>query len=126
MGKRGSEMTECQGCCKQWHVSELDDLRDPLERVWPGDEMPAGECPDCGCAAMLIDGEAGTSKWKCPACGSTDVEIALPAWFRETQDGHLMHTSTDVEAEPLYWICNACDESERGAPDRNDAKEGEA
>jgi hypothetical protein len=48
-------MTECQGCSKCWPEDLLDELRDPLERVLPGDEMPAGECPDCGAACLLLD-----------------------------------------------------------------------
>lgn len=61
-----------------------------------------------------------SSKWKCPQCDSTDVEISIPAWFRESQDHNLTHVSNDEAAEPTAWYCHGCNDSGHGAPDRND------
>ena len=43
----------CQDCGWAGTQCQCATLRDPMERVLPGDEMPAGECPRCGAAAML-------------------------------------------------------------------------
>lgn len=56
------------------------------------------------------------SRWKCPACGSLKVQIALPAWFSETWRGGLCQTGVDDEALPIYWSCDDCSESGDGAP----------
>lgn len=56
------------------------------------------------------------SRWGCPDCGSRDVEVAYPAWYREGKDLALKPTSVDSEAEPLYWACNNCFNSGRGEP----------
>ena len=58
---------------------------------------------------------AARPRWQCPECGSTNVQIALPAWCRETADG-LEFVDTDEEADPLWWICEDCDEAGQGAP----------
>ena len=46
----------CQDC--GWHgpVEETKELRNVWDRVHPGDVMPAGECPEEGCAgAAMLD-----------------------------------------------------------------------
>lgn len=60
-----------------------------------------------------------TSKWKCPACGSHNVQISLPTWYKETQDGQLEAVEVDSEADVLWWWCEDCDESELGEPNRS-------
>jgi hypothetical protein len=64
-----------------------------------------------------------TPRWKCPACGSTDVHIALPAWHREDigDNGEVCepeYIESDTEAQVLWWVCNAdnCYETGQGAP----------
>jgi rubredoxin len=57
-----------------------------------------------------------TSKWKCRECGSINVQISLPTWYRESQDGDLMLVDTDYEADPIYWYCEDCDTSDNGSP----------
>ena len=59
------------------------------------------------------------SRWKCPVCGTHDVEIALPAWFKEDSEWGLDATSgVDAEADILYWVCNAeeCNATGQGKP----------
>lgn len=57
------------------------------------------------------------SRWKCPECGSTKVQIGLPAWHTETQDYELTYVETDAEADIMWWYCPDCDESDSGAPE---------
>lgn len=52
---------ECQDCGHLWPLDLLNDLQDPLQRVLPGDEMPAGECPECGAACLLLPDPAPTT-----------------------------------------------------------------
>lgn len=59
-------------------------------------------------------------KWKCNVCGSTNVQISLPTWFRETTDGELTMVEPDSEATILWWYCEACDETDGGPPEENE------
>lgn len=59
-------------------------------------------------------------KWRCPNCNSTDVEISLPTWYTETDDGELHFVDIDAEADVLWWYCNHCSESDSGEPTRNE------
>ena len=54
-------------------------------------------------------------RWECPNCGSTNVQIALPAWYRETANG-LSFVDADEEADALYWCCDDCDHAGEGRP----------
>lgn len=50
-------LTQCQGCAA---IRRADNLHviDPVslpERVAPGEVMPAGECPDCGAVAHVVE-----------------------------------------------------------------------
>jgi hypothetical protein len=56
-------------------------------------------------------------RWQCPNCGSTDVQVSYPTWYHETSDFERTFVETDDEAEPLWWYCEACDESESGRPE---------
>ena len=47
-------MTKCAGCDAVREISRLDGYHDFWSRVVVGEEMPAGDCPDCGCFAYLI------------------------------------------------------------------------
>lgn len=60
------------------------------------------------------------SRWKCPDCGSGNVEISLLSWYRETTDGNLVHVSADYESEPHSWICQDCAADGEGSPIFND------
>lgn len=50
---------ECEDC--DWHGiadqlgCEFADIPDLYERLDIGSEVPAGECPDCGCLAYLVE-----------------------------------------------------------------------
>ena len=50
-----AEEVKCRNCGWKGEISALKPLKRAWERVQPGDVMPAGECPECGSAAMLID-----------------------------------------------------------------------
>ena len=56
------------------------------------------------------------SRWACPKCGSKDVEIALPTWYREDKGGSLTVAPEQDGTEILYWICNTCAASDQGYP----------
>jgi hypothetical protein len=71
------------------------------------------------------------AKWLCPNCGSTNVEVLLPAWFYvferqipmvngRTRIEDIARLSTyDEDAEQGAWVCNDCDESGDESPTRN-------
>lgn len=55
-------------------------------------------------------------RWACPHCGSKDVEIALPLWCKEDTSHNLTPCHLDEEADPIYWLCNTCEASDKGSP----------
>lgn len=58
-------------------------------------------------------------RWKCPECGSVNVQIGLPAWHYEGKDCELEYIETDFEAQIMWWYCESCKESGDGAPEEN-------
>jgi len=40
--------TKCENCGKLWDEDDLDPIEDLYERVFPGEVMPYGQCPECG------------------------------------------------------------------------------
>jgi len=50
------ELSECQNCGGIYPQSQLKEVEHIEERVGAGEEMPSGECPDCGAVCHLIPG----------------------------------------------------------------------
>jgi hypothetical protein len=50
---------ECQNCRWAGLVAETKPIKDYSQRVAPGEEMPCGECPECGALAH----EAEQRRW---------------------------------------------------------------
>jgi hypothetical protein len=48
---------QCQNCEMVWTEAALKPVQDVLERVSPGEVMPAGECPECGAVCHELDEE---------------------------------------------------------------------
>lgn len=49
----GSNCEPCPNCGRQWFADQLRSIRDPFQRIAPGEPMPAGECPECGALCHL-------------------------------------------------------------------------
>jgi hypothetical protein len=48
-------MSECANCGKVFSIEELEDISDFWGRVLPGETMPSGQCPECGCLCHPIE-----------------------------------------------------------------------
>lgn len=44
----GVTMCRCADCGLWWLEDRLDDIENLFERVYPGETMPHGQCPECG------------------------------------------------------------------------------
>ena len=44
----------CTNCGTTTPFVKLNSIDDIEQRISPGDEVPAGECPECGCLAYLV------------------------------------------------------------------------
>ena len=56
------------------------------------------------------------SRWVCPHCGSENVQISLPTWYKEDTAYQLTFVNTDSEAHVLWWYCEDCEETDSGFP----------
>lgn len=106
-------------------------LRDDVpQRSIPPGYMPIQRCDSCGLyrddadAAKAAGGDpriitvrtyggkenVGVTICRAPAvckdCGSWEVEMCIPAWFRPWNVEK--PTDIDVEAKPLSWACSNC------------------
>lgn len=50
----------CSNCATTTPFAKLNAIDDIEQRISPGDEVPAGECPECGCLAYLVKPKAWT------------------------------------------------------------------
>jgi hypothetical protein len=56
------------------------------------------------------------SAYVCPRCGSADVIVEVPTWYRQTRAGGLV----EVRGQPgevSAWYCNYCHSVGDGAPE---------
>lgn len=51
----GIEFAKCANCDWTGDTELLKPIADIHQRVAPGETMPAGECPECGCLAHIIE-----------------------------------------------------------------------
>jgi hypothetical protein len=91
-------MCECANCGKVMPEDELKEAQDLWQRLAPGDEFPAGECPECGCLAYGV--EPSWEKEK------QDAPPSLPTvkWIAEKDE------VPDAELAVLVYMPNADDE----------------
>ena len=47
-------ISQCADCLAFHLDADLDEAQDLAERLTPGDEVPAGECPDCGALSYIV------------------------------------------------------------------------
>lgn len=48
-------LTQCDNCSHVWREDQLKSVEKLSMRVAPGEAMPSGECPDCGCLCFPLD-----------------------------------------------------------------------
>lgn len=53
-GTNEDDPVQCDNCDWSGRLDQLGIIKDAHERLDPGSEMPAGECPECGALAYLI------------------------------------------------------------------------
>jgi Zn finger protein HypA/HybF involved in hydrogenase expression len=49
--------SECGNCGEEWAEDELDSIENLEQRIGAGEEVPSGQCPDCGSLCHLIANE---------------------------------------------------------------------
>lgn len=54
MDTNGQTRAECGSCSKCWPIEGLTEAKNLSMRTEPGQEIPAGECPDCGALCYII------------------------------------------------------------------------
>lgn len=64
-----AEPCRCDNCGHEAHLSALDAITDAQERLTPGEETPAGQCPACGALAYL----ASPPEWVMAARAAKEV-----------------------------------------------------
>ena len=90
---------------------ELRPVRDRLFALARAAIDPAWLPPEVNTTPAREEG-----RWACPKCDGRHVQVALPAWHRETAGLNLDYVETDGEAEVLYWYCEDCEAEGQGEP----------
>ena len=108
----------CQDCGWTGPVDDTLEFRHLHERVYPGDVMPAGDCPveGCGGAAMLDRLEPATGprlQPVCNTCGGTGVRVdAWASWDIDAQRwGAAQHIRTRRDLRRLRRRVQLLDET---------------
>lgn len=57
---------QCQNCGWSGEEREAQAIADLEERIWPGEEVPVGECPDCGALCHYTHPEPKTTSGPVP------------------------------------------------------------
>lgn len=54
---KNPDVARCDNCGTEYAVKDLDSVDNLSERIYAGEEVPAGQCPDdeCGACCFLID-----------------------------------------------------------------------
>jgi hypothetical protein len=77
----GRDAYQCDNCGRVWTFDQLDGISDLGERVSPGGEVPAGECPDpdetCGGALCYPVAEREGHAMKSPEQWHSDLMEAI-------------------------------------------------
>lgn len=78
------DYAKCDNCGQCWRDDALDEIDRLVERVSPGEPMPAGQCPDCTSLCHLIEqGDTGVrGDTPSPQQGDTP----LPEWLYITHE----------------------------------------
>ena len=51
-----------------------------------------------------------SDRWLCDDCGSEQIELCYPAWFKRNEKGNLEYVEIDTGAEePNGFCCHECD-----------------
>ncbi len=54
-----TEPTKCANCDWKGQACDTKPIKDVQDRPSPGDVVPCGECPECGCLAYLYEPTTG-------------------------------------------------------------------
>ena len=76
-GRTDTYRCSCNNCGKQLTNHELSPIQDAQERLTPGEETPAGECPDCF-ALAFVDRCEGTRRFSQKSQDGTASEESAP------------------------------------------------
>jgi hypothetical protein len=72
----GPDAYQCGNCEQVWTFAQLKDIKDLSVRIWCGESVPAGECPECEALAHPVS--AGDLEGLQAAWGITVDSEAVP------------------------------------------------
>jgi hypothetical protein len=81
-------LCDCDNCGTVSHLADLNAIHDAEQRLTPGEETPAGECPGCGALAFIIKPEPVP-------------ENPIKEDFTGDNDRRLPEASKGMEARPV-------------------------
>tara|TARA_R100001143_G_scaffold28420_1_gene28075 strand:- start:883 stop:1203 length:321 start_codon:yes stop_codon:yes gene_type:complete len=86
--------TKCDNCGAIAYSQELQHISDPGERLYAGETVPAGQCPnkDCGALAHVIEDARARERAEL----ALDIESTLNEWrykeHTDTEDANVLLT----------------------------------
>ena len=99
-------VTRCDNCGARRKAGHLDHIEGASERLYAGEEVPAGQCPDCGCCCFLVHD-------RCAAVRETDQRRADFA----AAVLHLMEAEREWSADTLDEVARLARERDLGHND---------
>ena len=116
----GKEPVECQNCDWTGFASDLLSICDAEERIFPGEIVPAGECPDCGALAHLneentTEGQATSGLLAALELAETTIQGTLNSrGYRHGEDVSEWDASVKAELAALVPIRAAIAKAKAG------------
>lgn len=143
MNREQYRPVSCASCDWTGDEGETIFLRDAVERVAPGEIMPAGECPQCGAVAHLMvprkpDGPyrpelaaafREAARELCNSETGDRIDVAAHAQLEESEGGVIVHCTMFVsdserkrfageeEGEDALQTCRHCGEERPAGPE---------
>jgi len=79
VGESSEKRAKCGDCGGIWKLDELRGYLDFWSRVEPGNEIPAGDCPECGAFAYLVKKPVEPARVVVTVRGGVVEDVETPA-----------------------------------------------
>lgn len=80
---------DCDNCGHKCTAGDLGAIADAQERLYPGETIPAGECPECGACAYVIEAPKITTREAALVVALNELIGAATGAYEDARHGTL-------------------------------------